>query len=54
MWGVNNDTHEITGTKFDYRIDVKNEPLEHFLARQIMPDTNFSFHEITMDVADDV
>ncbi len=49
VWGVNNDTHELTGTKFDYTVDVKNEPLEHFLARQIVPDNNFSFHELTMD-----
>ena len=49
VWGVNNDTHEITGTKFDYRVDVKNEPLEHFLARQIMQDNNFSFHEIMVE-----
>lgn len=48
VWGVNNDPHEITGTKFDYRVDVKNEPLEHFLARQIIPDNNFSFHEMTI------
>lgn len=49
VWGVNNDTHEIIGTKFDYRVDVKNEPLEHFLARKVMPDNNFSFHEIAME-----
>ncbi len=49
VWGINNDTHKITGTNFDFRVDVKNEPLEHFLARQIMPDNNFSFHEFTME-----
>jgi len=49
VWGVNNVTHEITGTKFDYRVDVKNEPLEHYLARQIMPDNNFSFQETTIE-----
>ena len=49
VWGVNNDTHELTGTKFDYTVDVKNEPLEHFLARQVVPDNNFSFHELTLD-----
>lgn len=49
VWGVNNDTHEITGTKFDYRVDVKNEPLEHFLARQIMPDNNFFFKEVSLE-----
>jgi len=48
VWGVNNDTHEIIGTKFDYRVDVKNEPLEHFLARQITPNNNFSFRETTI------
>ena len=30
IWGVNDTTHEIKGTKFDYNIDVKNEPLEHY------------------------
>lgn len=49
VWGVHNKTHEIVGTTFDYRVDVKNEPLEHFLARQVMPDNNFTFHEITME-----
>ncbi len=49
VWGVNNDTHTITGTTFDFYSDVKNEPLEHFLARQIVPDNNFSFHEIEME-----
>lgn len=49
VWGVNNETHEITGTTFDYRVDVKNEPLEHYLARQITPDNNFSFHEIALE-----
>lgn len=49
VWGINNDTHEITGTTFDFRTDVKNEPLEHFLARQVMPDNNFYFKEITLD-----
>lgn len=44
-----NDTHEVVGTTFDYSVDVKNEPLEHYLARQIFPDNNFSFHDITID-----
>lgn len=37
VWGVNNDTHEVTGTSFNYHIDVRNEPLQHFLARQVNP-----------------
>lgn len=45
IWGVNDETHEIVGTSFDFRKAVKNEPLEHYLARQITPDISFSFHE---------
>lgn len=33
IWGINDKTHEITGTTFNFRRDIKNEPLEHFLAR---------------------
>ena len=41
VWGVNDKTHEITGTEFDFYRDVKNEPLEHYLARQVTPDNAF-------------
>ena len=49
IWGVNDETHEIVGTKFDFRKDVKKEPLEHYLARQTMPDVSFSFHEVIFE-----
>jgi len=49
IWGVNNDTHELTNTVFNYHRDVKNEPLEHYLARQITPDINFQFHDLDID-----
>lgn len=49
VWGINNETHALTNTTFDYHKDVKNEPLEHFLARQIVPDINFQFHELEID-----
>lgn len=45
VWGVNDATHEIVGTSFDQNRDVKNEPLKHFLARQLAPDINFLFAE---------
>ena len=45
VWGVNDATHEIVGTSFDSNRDVKNEPLKHFLARQLAPDINFLFAE---------
>ncbi|CAD7287346.1 hypothetical protein LMG7974_00250 [Campylobacter majalis] len=49
VWGVNNETHEVLGTKFNYRADVKGEPLGHYLARQLKPDIVFSFHEVDFD-----
>lgn len=49
IWGVNNDTHELTNTNFTYHKDIKGEPLEHFLARQIAPDINFEFHELSIN-----
>ena len=27
IWGVNDETHQITGTSFDFNVDVNNEPL---------------------------
>ena len=49
VWGIDNDTHAIVGTEFDPTIDVKREPLKHFLARQLSPDTSFAFHEVEME-----
>ena len=49
IWGVNNDTHELTGTTFTPHRDVKNEPLEHYLARLVTPDIGFYFKEIKID-----
>ena len=34
---------------FDPNSDVKREPLKHYLARQLTPDTIFSFHEQIME-----
>lgn len=45
VWGVNDETHNIVGTSFDPNCDIKNEPLKHYLSRQIEPDINFSFEE---------
>lgn len=50
VWGVRDDTHEVTGTSFDPNQDVRNEPLKHYLARQISPNLNFVFCE---DVIED-
>ena len=49
IWGIHNDTHAYTNTKLNYHQDVKNEPLEHFLARNITPGIYFRFDEDTLD-----
>lgn len=49
IWGIENNTHKVVGTDFDYNIDVKNEPLQHYLARQIRPDIGFRFDEIVYE-----
>ena len=49
VWGVNDATHEIVGTDFTWHRDVKHEPLEHYLARQLSPDLAFAFDEGKVD-----
>ena len=50
VWGVQDDTHEIVGTKFAYRKEKKgNEELVAWLVRMINPKINFQFYEIVMD-----
>ncbi len=49
VWGIDNDAHTIVGTTFDTTIEVKREPLKHYLARQLFPDTAFAFHEIELE-----
>ncbi|MBR1703636.1 MAG: putative DNA binding domain-containing protein [Lachnospiraceae bacterium] len=49
IWGIHNDTHEYTNTKLRYKRDVKNEPIEHYLARNVSPAIFFSFDEDIID-----
>ena len=46
VWGIEDKIHNVVGTDFDYHRDVKNEPLEHYLARQLKPDLDIKFHEV--------
>jgi len=45
VWGIEDGTHAVVGTSFNYRRKVKGEPLEHYLARQLVPDVAFRFDE---------
>lgn len=49
IWGIHDATHVVTGTTFNSNMDIKKEPLKHFLARKIHPDLNFTFEEITYE-----
>ncbi len=49
IWGVNDKTHMLEGTSFKFNRNVNNEPLKHYLMRQLNPDINFLFHDISID-----
>ena len=49
VWGVDDKSHDIVGTSFSPKVDVKGEPLKHFLSRQISSDLNFEFEETLLD-----
>lgn len=51
IWGVSDTTHEVVGTSFMWRRDVRGEPLEHWLARQLSPSVAFAFDEGELDSA---
>ena len=46
IWGVNDESHEIVGTKFNQYCDHNKEPLQNYLARNLSPSVNFEFKEI--------
>ncbi len=45
FWGISDEKHEIVGTNFDYNLEINNEPLEHYLLRNLYPRLNFYFKE---------
>ena len=49
IWGVNDITHKIVGTNFNFYQDYNKEPLINFLVRNITPNINFHFEEIMID-----
>nr|WP_298573035.1 ATP-binding protein [uncultured Mogibacterium sp.] len=51
LWGIDNDTHEIVGTEFNYRTKKGegNEDLEPWLRRLLSDNANFEFEEVKID-----
>ena len=45
IWGINDKTHDLTGTSFDYHvIKVGNQDLSLWIATQLEPQVQFYFH----------
>ena len=49
IWGVSDKDHNIIGTNLNYNINIKGEPFDHFLVRQLDPSINFVFIEEVID-----
>ena len=49
IWGVHDKTHELTDSRLNYHMEVKNEPIQHYLARNITPAIYFQFDEDLID-----
>ncbi len=49
IWGINDKTHEIIGTKFNQNKEINNEPLQHYLARNLSPSLAFYFVEMNIN-----
>lgn len=49
IWGIDDKTHLIKGTDFNYLDSIKGEPLEHYYARNLTPRIAFSFEELKVD-----
>jgi len=50
IWGVEDGTHKIIGTDFDYRTKkIGNEELENWLRSLLTNNANFEFHNVVID-----
>lgn len=50
IWGIDDKSHKIVGTVFNPHQNVNgNEPLSHYLARQLSPSVFFRFDEVEIE-----
>ena len=49
IWGINDETHELTNTTINYNKDYNHEPAQHFLSRKTNPSIFFQFEEDIID-----
>ena len=49
VWGVDDTSHEITGTTVNFDKDVDHEPYKHYLARNLKPSVTFEVEDVLVD-----
>lgn len=50
VWGINDKSHEIVGTDFDFDKNASHgEPLKHYLERQLSKNVKIDFEETTLE-----
>ena len=50
VWGIEDETHELVGTKFKPKEErVKKQEIENWLVTQLEPKVNFQIHEVEID-----
>ena len=50
IWGIDDVTHQIVGTSFDYQTKkIGNEELENWLRNLLSDNANFSFYDVYID-----
>ena len=50
IWGINDSTHDITGTTFDpQKTKQGNQGLDLWIATQLEPQVQFYFHKVTIE-----
>lgn len=49
IWGIEDKSHRIVGTTFEFQNSIKIVLLEHFLMRQITSNVLFQFHKFKID-----
>ena len=53
IWGIENETHDIVGTKFDPQKEkVGNQGLDLWISTQLEPQIQFYFHKTSIDEKD--
>ena len=49
IWGIDDKAHKIVGTTFNSNKEINNEPLKHYLARNLTPSLDFKFEDLIIN-----